>query len=865
MLTIPLDGTTVLIAGVVALTLLLAIFAPQTLANLLGEPITLFGRLLGTIADWLQKGAEKLFTLVKSVFMIGKPVEKKAPTETTAQAIPAAPAGVTTPIQQQASIVEQPPAYSGVGSNGSSSRNGIHLPDSRPYGQLAPYEPETSPSITPYPDRNGGSSYSGSYSGAPSQHGDRVYGDPSYNGYSTNGNGYSTNGNGSRAMQPAAPNGVSANGTANGVATGQASGALSAPPDAAQPEEAEIHATWVGEVIISHVLYLVAGVIIVVSDFVFTVLRLQAVLFPDLPINPELANLSDLSGALFVSMVFLTGALTLDFLGVLPPPARLFPTMDDKKRRMFLALSLGAFLLNMAVVGVLFYAGQTLISYAASWPLGALIIATLIGVLQVLVMFLAAWGAIRGLSALLALSLGLVGIVLEFVAMLLTWIHEALRTVGEHLVPDLIFGFSGIFRPNPEHAPRPSSTTSNVLSIVGYGNTSSDFMAQLCADVTQLYTRSSLIAAGAYAEDYHTVDDVRHRLNRLGVNNIGTVGHEGAPLQTLRNNLIRAYHKHNDAQTTLLWIVDGEKLSECLGVFEELRRTLPKITISVVCFLPQTIRDQQPYHELARLSSPKQNAGNPPVALTVLIDRRSPLYRSLGDLHHDNALARGLAGMTLAPIHNPANQSFPTIIQNLNAAGYHFAALSVDSTGLVAARAQRRPGSWGMSEGLGDVLWQDALTRTQDLTQAMIENGVGSSLAQRLDLSRVPVYVNYLAPVPVRSHQYTQFRSGISSWLAERYRIEGLSIVQGSGVDLSDRHPEKHGDRHAQVCLLYGVPDSEVNRLLPEKAATQDADYYERSHAEGAMAYPSIEQEENRIGARDQNPTPDQATSRSRV
>ena len=300
-----------------------------------------------------------------------------------------------------------------------------------------------------------------------------------------------------------------------------------------RPEEPEIHATWVGEVIISHVLYLVAGVIIVASDFVFTVLRLQAVLFPDLPINPELANLSDLSGALFVSMVFLTGALTLDFLGVLPPPARLFPTMDDKKRRMFLALSLGAFLLNMAVVGILFFAGQTLISYASTWPLGSLIIATLIGVLQVLVMFLAAWGAIRGLSALSALSLGVVGIVLELVAMILTWIHEALRTVGEHLVPDLIFGVAGIFRPNPEHAPRPAPTTSNVLSIVGYGNTSSDFMAQLCADVTQLYTRSSLIAAGAYADDYHTIDDVRRRLNRLGVNNIGTVGHEGAPLQTL--------------------------------------------------------------------------------------------------------------------------------------------------------------------------------------------------------------------------------------------------------------------------------------------------------------------------------------------
>ena len=68
-------------------------------------------------------------------------------------------------------------------------------------------------------------------------------------------------------------------------------------------------------------------------------------------------------------------------------------------------------------------------------------------------MFLAAWGAIRGLSALLALSLGLVGIVFEFLALIFTWIHEALRTVGEHLVPDLIFGVAGIFRPNPEQRP----------------------------------------------------------------------------------------------------------------------------------------------------------------------------------------------------------------------------------------------------------------------------------------------------------------------------------------------------------------------------------------------------------------------------
>jgi len=825
-MTIPLDGKTVLIVVVAVLTLLLAIFAPQTLANLLGEPIALFGRLLGTIADWLQKGAEKLFALVKSVFMIGKPVVKEAPaTEANAPAIPAAPAYATTPMQQQATIVEQPHAYSGVGSNGSSQRNGIHFPDSSPYGQFAPLEPETSPSIT-YPDRNGGSSYSGSYSGAPSQNGDRVYSDPSYNGYPTNGsNGSSgTNGNGSssRAMQPAVSNGVSANGTYNGVPSVRATGAVSAPVAPAKPEEPEIHATWVGEVIISHVLYLVAGVIIVVSDFVFTVLRLQAVLFPDLPINPELANLSDLSGALFVSMVFLTGALTLDFLGVLPPPARLFPTMDDKKRRMFLALSLGAFLLNMAVVGVLFFTGQTLISYAATWPLGSLIIATLIGVLQVLVMFLAAWGAIRGLSALLALSLGVVGIIFEFLALLFTWIHEALRTVGEHLVPDLVFGFSGIFRPNPEHAPRPSSTTSNVLSIVGYGNTSSDFMAQLCGDVTQLYTRSSLIAAGAYADDFHTVDDVRRRLNRLAItNNITTAGHDGPPLQTLRDNIVRAYHKRGDLQTTLLWVVDGEKLGECLNVFPDLKRTLGNVNITVVCFMPQTVRDRQPYRELLRLSSPDQHEGNPPVTLTVLVDRRAPLYRSLGDHHHHHVLARGLAGMTLAPIHNAANQSFLTIIQNLNAAGYHFAALAVDSTGLVAARPQRGFLSWWRPEEQGEVVWQDALNRLEDLTQGMISDGVGSSIMSRPDPNRVPVYVSYMAPLPAHSHDYAQFKSGMSSWLAQQHNIEALSVVQGSGADLSASKPEKRGDRHGQVSILYGIPDADIGRLFSDQENTQ--------------------------------------------
>jgi hypothetical protein len=145
--------------------------------------------------------------------------------------------------------------------------------------------------------------------------------------------------------------------------------------------------------------------------------------------------------------------------------------------------------------------------------------------------------------------------------------------------------------------------------------------------------------------------------------------------------------------------------------------------------------------------------------------------------------------------------------------------------------------SWWRPEEQGEVIWQDALTKMEDKTQEMVEKGVGSSMAQRLDLSRAPIFVSYLVPLAARSHDYMQFKSRISSWLAERYHIESLSVVQGSGVDLSTMKPEKRGDRYAQVSLLYGIPDSEIARLLPEKEPRQDArDMQDAQHDEHTRA-----------------------------
>jgi hypothetical protein len=239
-----LDGRTLIVSALVVVSLLLMIFAPQAMANLLGEPFSLIGRLVGTIADWLQKGADKLFALVKSVFLIGHPVEKHsiaadvAPTSASQTSAPAS--------SYQAKILEHPASETTVGSSDTTSMS----PYSSMSDQPAPYEPETASSITPYPNRNDSSSYSGSYSGAPSQQGDRVYGDSPYGGYGAHGT-TATNGNGSssRAIQPAASNDVNSG----------ALGAPTKPSEPAKPEEPEIHATWVGEVIISHVLYLVAA------------------------------------------------------------------------------------------------------------------------------------------------------------------------------------------------------------------------------------------------------------------------------------------------------------------------------------------------------------------------------------------------------------------------------------------------------------------------------------------------------------------------------------------------------------------------------------------------------------------------------
>jgi hypothetical protein len=603
------------------------------------------------------------------------------------------------------------------------------------------------------------------------------------------------------ASPPAPADGAGSSGSPASQGTQQPRGQDAQPQETIVEEDTPL--MWVAETIFVRLLYLATVIIIAAADFVFAILRLQAVLFPSLPLpTTDLTFLSELTGALFVSIILLTGALTLDFLNVLPPPARLFPHLNDRLRRLLLTISLLSFVLSVLVVGALFFEGQLLISLATNFPFGAILIATLIGILQVLVVFLGAWGAIRGLAIILALLGGLLGIVLHLIAVILRWIAEAFYVVGTSIVPDLVFGIAAIFGHRRERPPR-GLPDSNVLSIVGFGDRSSPFTALLCEDVSRMYAKSGLLAAGVYSDEPSIREDVRARLARQGVNNISpTSSNDTTPLVTLKGNLVRAYQSKGASNKVLLWVVDGERVGQCIGTLASLKSELPDLSITVLCYLPLAgVRDFEPFRQLKRLATQKMAHGEPAVATTILVDRRSPLYRAVGEADGDKLLARSLSGMLLAPLHNPTNPSFVTVVRGLNEEGYAFTALAADSAGLVAGRGA------GGRRSTGGVAAQQAFARAQDLATDLFTGADTGTMDQRPDKSRPSIYVNFVVPIPARSSDFTQFKGAISNWLADEHEVYVYSVVEGDGVALAQTKPDSVGDRYCQVGILYGIPD----------------------------------------------------------
>lgn len=592
--------------------------------------------------------------------------------------------------------------------------------------------------------------------------------------------------------------------TGSGASSTEAPATQPAAPTDAKPEEPKI--TWVAETIFVRLLYLATVVVIVAADFIFAILRLQAVLFPSLPApTQDLTRLSLLTGALLVSIVLLSGALTLDFFNVLPPPARLFPDLDNTKRRILLTVTLISFVLSIVVVGALFLEGQLLISLAATSPAGAVALATLIGVLQVLVIFLGAWGALRGLAIILALVGGVVGIVLHLIALVLRWVGEAFDVIGTSVIPELIYGIAAIFGHRRERPARPSSV-SNVLTVVGYGDRSSSFTALLCEDVLQMYGRAGLLATGVFADEPSVRDSVHRQLGKLGVNNISPAsGNDHNPLNTLKTRVLRAYQGKGESNKLLLWIVDGEQAVRCASTLAELKRDMHDLSIAVLCLLPPGgVRGTNPYPVLEKLATHKESAtAEPAVSTTILVDDQSPLYKIYGEPIADRMVARSLAGMLLAPLHNPSNPSFVAVTRSISQAGFVFAALAADSKGIVtsgaSAGAAGRP-----AVGSGSVAPEQALARTQAITDELLKNPATVTYDVRPTADEPSLYLNFVVPISANSPEFATFRGRISHFLAE-HSIYLYSVTDGDGIDLSEREPSAKGERYTQVGILYGV------------------------------------------------------------
>lgn len=627
-----------------------------------------------------------------------------------------------------------------------------------------------------------------------------------------------------QSAPPATPPSAAATGSASGTKSGAPAGGGQTP--AAQPAAAttasaaasddaadrEDPLIWVPETIFTRLLYLATVIVIAAADFVFAILRLQAVLFPSLP-SPigNLTLLSELTGALFVSIILLTGALTLDFLNVLPPPARLFPNLSDGKRRLLLLISVASLLLSILVVGSLFFEGQLLISQAQSVPILAILLATLLGVLEVLVVFLGAWGAIRGLAILLALAGGLVGLVLRLVALVLVQLSDALQVLATSIIPDLVFGIAAVFGRKRERPPR-GSPDSSELAIVGFGDRGSLFTALLCEDVVRMYAASGLAAVGAYAEEPSVRENVRARLARQGVNDISPLSpREGDPLVTLKSQLIRSYQGRGGANRMLLWVVDAEKVGQCVGTLKSLKSDLPNLSITVVCFMPLGNNHHgEAYTQLKQLASTKMAHGDTAVHTSVLVDHRSPLYRALGEPSADKVVAQSLSGMVLGPLHDPTNPSFVTVVRNINESGFAFAAISADAAGLVGQRAQTRanaPRAAGTtSTNPGGVAPELALTRTEELVGQLFAGTDSTTVSnQRPEQKQPGLFVSFVVPIPAKSPAFAQFKGGISNWLADQHDVYLYNVVEGEGTDLSSVKPNTQGDRYCQVGILYGI------------------------------------------------------------
>jgi hypothetical protein len=622
-------------------------------------------------------------------------------------------------------------------------------------------------------------------------------------------------------------------------------------------------------IIVIRLVYLALGAIIIVSDFVFTALRLGAILFPGLTLPTGLSNLGTFSGALLVAMAILGGFLVADFLNAIPPKARLFPILDEQNRKRFLIAALIAFGLNLIVVGLLFALGQILISLNASFPVLSIILAAILGILQLLIVGLSFPGILQGLTTIFALLAGVLMLVFALVLAVISAVQMLMRLITDQAIPEFFDAFSNvlrlIFRIGIPKAPYPHLNDPNALSVIGLGETSSGLAAQTCASIAQLFSRSSIVAAATYTTEAAKHSNAQNLLRRWQIRNvtpskqsrsanIKTADAEKIFLTDMKNNLVRAYLQRAIDHENILVMVDLEMIDRGgHDLLVELKDSIPGAQITVVCVLPeqgrynaQRGRDLSACQKLADLTRPPTSAITadevvPTITTVILVDMqpKTPLKQVVGDDKiYIPLIASSLATMAMAPQHGSHNKPFIKAVEELNQNDFAFATLAIASIGIPSDRPATKVGPLTRS---GNVYANQAINRAKKMTANILQQLLGitptsvpisqpqgmysalvqgapatqpntqqglttTTFAARPDTSeRETAHVYFILPIWVGNKHFDNFRIEMGRWMQQFDIVKSMSVVQGEGFDLSSVQQEQRGDRYCQGVVLYGI------------------------------------------------------------
>lgn len=193
-------------------------------------------------------------------------------------------------------------------------------------------------------------------------------------------------------------------------------------------------------VTIVRLFYGVLAADVVLSTVYLDLMRVGAVLF-----GPEAGSVSLpvtlsiplVTGLLTFAVVAMIGMALLDVLGAVPPSVALYPNPSPRFRRLLAwTASIGS-ALALAMVVLLFVAGQ-LIALGYEWPLASLLVSALQGALANVTAVMAFWALVLGVVALIALLLRAVAGLCRLGSLPFELAQALLAHIADEIIPHLV-------------------------------------------------------------------------------------------------------------------------------------------------------------------------------------------------------------------------------------------------------------------------------------------------------------------------------------------------------------------------------------------------------------------------------------------